>query len=73
MLDLAMSVDCTATAIPVSLVDVGLSSAIHSPTTVPNLYAGKAAGGEQPICTDLCLAVGLAIDHLEFCDMVGAI
>jgi hypothetical protein len=40
---------------------------------VPNLYAGIAAGGEQPICADLRLTIGLALDHVEFRDMVDAV
>ncbi len=52
---------------------VGLSRAIYSAIAVPNFYAGIAAGGEQAGCTDLRLAVGLALDQVEICDMVGGI
>lgn len=50
-----------------------LSRAIHSSRTVPNLYGGITAGGKQAVCTDLCLVVGLTLDQVEICDMVGGI
>ena len=50
---------------------VYLSRAIHSPTVVPNLYAGIVAGGEEAVCTDLGLNVGRARDKLGCRDMVG--
>jgi hypothetical protein len=52
---------------------VYLSRAIHSPTVVPNLYAGIVAGGEEAVCTDLGLNVGRARDKLGCRDMVGGI
>jgi len=52
---------------------VGFPRVMHSPTAVPNLYAGMIAGGEQFICTGLRQSVGVAIDQFGCCDMVCGI
>ena len=51
----------------------GLSRIVHSSIVIPNLYAGIVVGGEQAVCTDLRLTIGLARDHLEFRDTIDGI
>ena len=51
----------------------GLQHAIHYPATVPDLYAGIAAGNEQNVCTRLRLGIGVALDHVGCRDAIGGI
>ena len=46
---------------------------MYSAITVPDFYAGVAAGGEHDGCAGLHIGVGVAIDHIDCCDMIGGI
>jgi hypothetical protein len=47
--------------------------AIHPPISVPNLDTEIAVCGEQPVCTGLRLAVGLALDQMKICHATDGI
>jgi hypothetical protein len=52
---------------------VGLPRVMHPSTAIPNLYAGMVACGERPICPDLRLAVGFAVDQFGCCDVIAGV